>query len=288
MLAEFFALLGGFLFSLVVILVRRNLGESNFVSATVIVTLVGTFVYWIISSLFFPLYNLNPTGIMFFALAGLFTGVARLNIFKGMEMLGASTNASIFATYPLFGSLFAVLMLSERPSTGILVGMVCIICGVVLIERSVHGSPLKSASPARMIFPLSAATSLGFAYVLRKMGLNAYNEPLVGIAITYLSSLCFLLFLAALSKTARSSISVNKRNLKLFLKPGLVMCVAQISTYYALIYGDVSTVTPLMNVEPFFVLMLAYLFLKELEKITYKLVLGTLIIVTGVTLITIF
>jgi len=57
---------------------------------------------------------------------------------------------------------------------------------------------------------------------------------------------------------------------------------------YALRYGDVSMVTSLMNAQPFFVFLLAHIFLRELEKVTYKLVIGTLIIVTGVTLITIF
>ncbi len=59
-------------------------------------------------------------------------------------------------------------------------------------------------------------------------------------------------------------------------------------TYYALRYGDVSTVTPLMNVEPFFVFILAYLVLREQEKITYKLVIGTLFIVVGISLINMF
>ena len=43
-----------------------------------------------------------------------------------------------------------------------------------------------------------------------------------------------------------------------------------------------------MNMEPFFVVILASVFLRELEKITYQLVIGTLIIVAGVSLITIF
>ncbi len=225
----------------------------------------------------------------FFRYGWLVYRYSEVNPFKGIETLGASINASIFAIYPLFGSLLAVFLLSERPSPGILVGMICILCGVVLIERNLHGSPFKSASPARMriIFLLSVALSLGFAYVLRKMGLNTYIEPIAGVAITYLSSLCFLLFLAVLSTRVRGSLTVSRRNVRLFWRPGLVIC-AQLSTYYALRYGDVSTVTPLMNVEPFFVFILAYLVLREQEKITYKLVIGTLFIVVGISLINMF
>jgi len=66
------------------------------------------------------------------------------------------------------------------------------------------------------------------------------------------------------------------------------MGMGHLCTYYALRYGDVSTVTPLMNTQPLFIFFLAHIFLRELEKVTYKLVAGALIIVTGVSLITIF
>jgi len=290
-LPELLALLGAFLFGLGTILVRRGLVESSFLSAAVTVTLIGTVVFWIVSLLLVPLSSVNFLGIVFFALAGLFApGFAMLTHLKGMEMLGASMNASIFAAYPLFSSLLAVFVLDEHPSLGILVGMICTIFGVVLIERNLHGTPVKSAKPTRMAlaFPLSAALFLGFGYVLKKMGLNAYNEPILGVAIAYMASLCLYILLSALSTTMRRSISVSRQSLQLFWKPGLIFCVAHLCEYYALRYGDVSLVAPLMNIEPFFVFIFAYILLRELEKITYKLVIGTLIIVAGVSLITIF
>ena len=192
MLSESITLFGAFLFSLGVIFVRRGLARSNFFSVTVITTLIGTVVFCILFLFMVPLNEVNPIGIAFFALAGLFDpGFARLIYFKGMDLLGASMNESIFATYPVFGSLIAVFMLGERPSLGIWVGMICIICGVVLIERNVRGTPVKSA-PTRigLAFPLSSAVLVGFGFILRKMGLNTYNEPIAGVAITYLSSLC--------------------------------------------------------------------------------------------------
>ena len=204
-----------------------------------------------------------------------------------METLGASTNASIYAIYPLFSSLLAVLILGERPSVGIWAGIICTICGVILIERTVRGTAIKSVNSTRFgfAFPLSAALFNGFGYVLRKMGLNAYNEPIAAVAITYVVSLCLSIILAT---TVRRSISVSKRSLHLFWKPGLLLCAGFLCWFYALRFGDVSLVATLLNTESFFVFILAYVLLKELEKITYKLVIGTVIIVTGVSLITIF
>jgi len=200
-------------------------------------------------------------------------------------------NASIFAIYPLFSSLLAIFILGEKPSLGIWVGMVSIICGVILIQRYANSNPVKSSltksTRMALVFPLSAALSVGSGNILKKMGLNVYNEPIIGVAIAYLSALCFYILLSTLSPNIRGAITLNRKSLQLFWKPGLILCAAHLCLYYALKYGDVSLVTPLMNLEPFFVFLFAYLFLREIEKMTYKLIIGTLIIVAGVSLITI-
>ena len=289
-LSELLAISGSFIFGLGLVLARKGLVKSNFLSATVNFNLIGTIVFCVLSLLLVPLNNVNLMGVALFALAGLVVGFVMLIYFKGMEILGASTNASIFAAHPLFSSLLAVFMLGERPSLGIWMGMICTICGVVLIERNVQGAPVKAASPARMglALPLSSALFIALGNVLRKMGLNAYNQPIAGLAITYVASLCFYTLLSALSTTIRRSMSISRQSLQLFWKPGLIFCVGYLCYYYALRYGDVSLITPLTNTEPFFVFIFAYILLRELEKITYKLVTGTLIIVIGVSLITIF
>ena len=50
--------------------------------------------------------------------------------------------------------------------------------------------------------------------------------------------------------------------------------------------GQVSVVTPLNGTAPLFVLALAYLFLKDVERLSGRIVLGTVLIVLGVFLLT--
>jgi len=54
----------------------------------------------------------------------------------------------------------------------------------------------------------------------------------------------------------------------------------------ALSLGQVSVVTPLNGTAPLFVLALAYLFLKDVERLSGRIVLGTVLIVLGVFLLT--
>ena len=51
--------------------------------------------------------------------------------------------------------------------------------------------------------------------------------------------------------------------------------------------GDVVIVAPLASLHPLVVVGLSYFFLKEIEKVTQKIVLGAIMVVLGVVLITI-
>jgi drug/metabolite transporter (DMT)-like permease len=55
--------------------------------------------------------------------------------------------------------------------------------------------------------------------------------------------------------------------------------------FYALRYGDVSTVTPLIQVEPLFIFLLIHYYLKGMEKISLRLVAGSVAIILGAILV---
>jgi len=60
------------------------------------------------------------------------------------------------------------------------------------------------------------------------------------------------------------------------------------SIYYALDLGKVTVVIPVASTGPFFSLLLSALFLRDVERVTLKIVLGAALIVGGVLLITLW
>ena len=60
------------------------------------------------------------------------------------------------------------------------------------------------------------------------------------------------------------------------------MSFGLLCSFYALKYGDVSIVAPITNTEPLFILLFTHLFLKKLEKVSILLLMGTVMIVTGI------
>ncbi len=77
-----------------------------------------------------------------------------------------------------------------------------------------------------------------------------------------------------------------KRDTRLFWTAGVGQAVSWVLSFYALSYADVSIITPLLSVEPLFVALFAYLYLKGMERISPKLVVSIILTVLGVALIT--
>jgi len=283
------ALLSALSFGLSQILVRKNLDKSNFVYISLTVTIMGNIILWPLALTFTNLNTVNPEGLLLFVFAGLLApGIARLFYFKGMETAGISANASIFATYPLYTSITAILLLGETLTAENWTGLACIIAGVIFVGRSINNGDArpKSTSKKGLIVPVLGSLALAFSQIVRKEGLNIYNEPLLGVAVGYTTALIVYLLVMAFSKDARTT-GFSRKDLQMFWKPGVGIAAGWLLSFLALSQEMVSIVAPILQTELLFILFFAYIFLRKLEKFSFKLVASALLIVAGVILISI-
>jgi drug/metabolite transporter (DMT)-like permease len=72
-----------------------------------------------------------------------------------------------------------------------------------------------------------------------------------------------------------------------FVGAGITENLSVFLVLVALSLGEVSVVTPLAGTAPLFVLPFTSLFLKGVEKLTWRIVVGSILIVLGVFLLTI-
>jgi DME family drug/metabolite transporter len=271
------------------ILVRKNLDKSNFIYISLTITIIGNIILWPLALASTDLGAVNPEGLLFFVLAGLLApGIARLFYYKGMETAGISANATIYATYPLYTSIVAVLLLGEALTTENWVGLVCIIAGVISVGRIVNKGATNSRNATKkgLIIPLAGSLAFGFSYIVRKEALNIYNQPLLGVSVGYTTSLLVYLLAMAFSKNAGTS-GFSRNDLKMFWKPGVGMAMAWLLSFFALSQEMVSIVAPVLQTELLFILFFTYIFLRKIEKLSPKLVASSLLIVAGVILISI-
>jgi drug/metabolite transporter (DMT)-like permease len=278
------ALLASFAYSLSAILIRMKLDESDYLSATVIVIVTGNLVLWPPALIFTNLKTMNLQSFLLFIIAGILApGITRILYNKGIETLGVALNASIFATYPIYSTILAVLLLDEILIPQNWIGLIFIVVGVIIIERDLDKYEVRvKVSRRSLFFPLFATLTIASSQILRKYGLSISNEPLLGVAVGYSSALLLYLPILVFSNNFQCFF---RKGFKLFWKAGVCLALGWLLSFYALSFERVSIVIPLIQMEPLFVLLLTYLYLKKLECITLRTVISTFLIFIGAMLV---
>jgi len=288
MLAETLALLSSFLIGVTTILMKKGIERTNPTSAMLMVTMVGTIVFLLISLPTISLQYIKSEAFPYFVVAGIFSpALVRWLYFISLDRIGPSVSSSILATGPAFTVVIALVFLNETLTLQISIGIIAVIAGIVIFERDMNnGMRLGQRNRKDLLFPLLSALFFSFAVVFRKMGLNILDSPIFGVTVGFVTSLVIYSIMCLLSKKLRESISIEKKDLPYFCGAGIFLTAAWLTLFYALSLGDAIIVTPLANLHPLVVLVLSYFFLGKVEKITKMILVGACIVVVGVLLIT--
>jgi len=287
MRAEFFALATAFFSALHNVLTKKGLRYSNPATAVITSLTINLVILWGVSLLFLPLDSLSSPGILIFVLVGLFQpGLTRWLTYKGIEALGVAIADPMRATTPLFSALLAILLLGEGMTRPVFWATLVIIAGIALLSH--EGGSIQEIRLLYVLYPLLASFLAGFSQVLRKFGLGAVPHPFLAAAVTASSSLVVSLLTLWVSERRRATLLLNKDCLLFYLPAGVAISLGMVSIYFALDLGKVTVVTPISSTGPLFALTLSALFLRDVERVTLKIVIGACLIISGVLLITLW
>jgi len=287
MLGITLALLSAVASGFAVVIVGRHSNKSNAFNMSLLISVVGLFILWPLAIVVTDFSSVNFIGIALFGVGGLLTpGLVRLFYYNGLKKLGASVNSSIFSIYPLYTALFAVIFLSEFLSPQNFLGILLIALGVIVVELNFRnangrGKPFVGS----LVFPVLGGLMLGISAIIRKAALDIFNAPVLGVAVAYTFTFLLYTTVIATSKNTRKELSL-RRDTRLFWLAGVGQALSWILSIYALSLEKVSIITPLLSVEPLFVVMLAAVYMREQERVSFKLVTGMILTFVGVVLIT--
>ena len=264
------------------IFIRQGLRSDSPFTGFWINLVVGTGGLWTAVLLTGGVGRLSVAGFALFALAGLVGTVGgRLLRFISIEQVGASIAAALTNLNPLFASGLAILLLGERVTAPIVAGTAVIVAGTILLSI---GGRRFGVRPRQLALPVLSAACFGVVAILRKVGLSQMGA-VVGSAINVTAALvAFTAFLLASGN--RDAMTCRGRSLAHFAAAGVAENTAVFLNVVALSLGTVSVVAPLYGTAPIFVLFLSFFFLRGIEALSARVVLGTLLIVLGVYLIT--
>ena len=130
---------------------------------------------------------------------------------------------------------------------------------------------------------LGAGACYGATSVIGKKVVDDYANPLTVSAFALLFGAVIMLSLTY-SDVPRA-VKGSGRSLLPIMIAGSCSAGGVIFTYFALTRATVVVVAPVISISPLVTLVLAHLLLRNLERITWRLVLGTLMIVGGVVII---
>lgn len=265
------------------VLVRMGARTSNIYGAAFLSYFVSAIWLWFYLLLYYPLQPLWTPATIYFFLSGCFQPLlARVLYYIGITRLGVSRAGPLRATTPLFALVLAVLFLHEQPTLPVYAGTLLIVGSIWLIFSRGHGE--AKGRLFDIVFPLAAAFVGAVSQNLRKAGLLILPDPYVGAAIATTTSLAiFAVFLLAMGKI--SLVRPHRASLPFFGSAACVSAAAQLLNFVALSMGEVSVMVPLMDTAPLFTVVFSAIFLRDLERVTFRIVLGAFLMVGGVIII---
>ena len=283
--AEFYALANAFLFALHNMLSKKALRYSNPATAVISSLLINIVVLWGMTILLVPMSNVTAASLLIFVVVGFFQpGLTRLLTYKGIDTLGVAITDPVRATTPLFSAMMAIIFLGEEITMPIVVATFMIIAGVTLLSWRRDSMKLMG-SALYLWYPIAASALAGASQVVRKFGLAAVPHPFLAAAVTATSSLAVSVLTMWYVEKTRQTWKMNRDCFWWFLGAGITVCLAMTCIYFALDLGKVSVVIPISSTGPFFSLILTAIFLRDVERVTFRIVVSAAMIVGGVLLI---
>jgi DME family drug/metabolite transporter len=150
------AIITSFLIGVTTILMKKAIERTNATSAMLMVTLVGTVIFLLISLPTLPTIYLKSRAFPYFVVAGIFSpALVRWLYFISLDRIGPSVSSSVLATGPAFTAVIALVLLHEKITLQIGLGIVVIIAGIVIFERDMHnGAEYGTRRSKDLMFPL--------------------------------------------------------------------------------------------------------------------------------------
>ena len=263
-------------------LIQRGLRRSNFYAGFWLNVAVGAVGLWAAVLLLVPREDYNWHAAPYFIASGVVgTAAGRLFRVAAIEKVGASVSAAILNLAPLISTVLAILLLGERITLAILTGTLVVVLGTILLSMSGRHVGFR---PRDLVYPFVSAMCFGVVAILRKLGLGLAGplfDSAINITAALIASTAFVLASGNLG-----AIRYDKRSFLYFAGGGAFENTGVFLLIFALGLGEVSVVVPLAGTSPLFVLLLAYWFPSGIDRLSWRLITGAVLIVLGVFLLT--
>ncbi|MFC4388460.1 DMT family transporter [Gracilibacillus marinus] len=239
---------------------------------------------YIIASLLFIVYALWPTtnfrlpylkDILYLLLLS-FIGISiyHIGVTFGEVSVSAGTAGMIIGSVPIFTTFFAMLFLKERISIYGWIGLIIGFIGLIIISLGSNSGAFHFNKGTIFIF--ISAIAAAFFTVFQKPLLKRYKPIEFTAYVTWIGTIPFFLFVDGITTISHATMDAHLATIYVGIFPA---AIAYVTWAIALSYGNASTISTFLYVEPFIAVIVAWLLLKELPSLIS--IIGGCIVIVG-------
>ena len=258
---------------------RLGLKYSTPDTVTFVSILVQNVTLWSAVYLTGGIPRVSWIAVAIFCIVGTFQMGVRLLAYTGVLKIGTSRSGSLQSIGPLFSSAIAISILDEPVTMLIIAGTFLVVGGIVLVSWKAERE-LPSFRWWHLLLPVGAACFTGMNHPLRRYAFSLSNEPLFFSAFMGIVSLAGFLIYRTVSPR-KQRLEWNRGALGAFFCTGIFETLSILFIMTSLSFGRVVVVAPIASTYPVWALIGAKIFLRDVEKITMKTVIGILSVVAG-------
>jgi len=298
-MGELIALLSSVMFGAGNTLIRKGSASSSsrsgaFVSVLLTFAISGLAFVATGLSRGWPAFSLEGT--LWFMLSGLLIAfLGRLLLYLTIQHIGSVRSSAIKPLNPFFAVFAGFVLLGERITQPLWLGMALIFIGfVILVVQSLQIAPDFHSNPGRgsltgYVYGIMAAVVYGLGMVFRKMGLVEMPDPYFGTMISAAFGIAVYLAMALFSGGYRQAVihSFARFDLWMFLA-GTAIAGGQTMHCVALQYIEVSRAAMILSLETIFTLFFSAWIFRTRENITPGTVMAAILSMAGAGIIAYF
>lgn len=256
------------------------------VFAQLLTLLPVVFVYGLARGEWSHIPNIDMRGVSFMAIGGLLQAVIGTSLyFSSMKLIGASRAGTLLPAQTLFAVALAVILIHEEWSVGLLAGAALVILGAYMISLSMKQRQEdvdRKIKLKGMILAVAAAFiwavgPLFFRLGLISIGSSAWGTMIMGVAALIFGTAIFSR-LGVLKELKR----LSRKELRLLSAAATLDSIGVVGLLGGLSVSPVVHVIPIISGRPFIIVVLSYLFIRQLERVNWKVLAGMLLVISGV------
>ncbi|MFN3411600.1 MAG: DMT family transporter [Exilispira sp.] len=242
------------------------------------------FINFLSFSYFFP-FNAPFKSIIFLSLSG-FIGFAigDAALFESLVLLGPRLSMTIMATNPIIGAILSFIFLNERLKPLHIIAIIVTISAVMFVVSEKHENENfdKKKRPLGVLLAAIGSICQATGMLLSKIGLSTGLSVISGNMIRVTSGLFFIVLISLFQKEFINDFkSLKKIKGFLFIFIGAILgpVLGVMLALYAISRTQIGIATTITSISPILLIPLSALIYKE--KVTIRMVAGTIITIAG-------